>query len=45
MSGEEDWRIDSNAEIYFGHQQKKVNVADRRPVIRKAADIVGPWRH
>jgi len=42
MSGEEDWRIDSDALTYFGHQQKKTNVADRRPVIRKAADLVGP---
>lgn len=42
MSGEEDWRADTNADTYFGHQQKKTNVADRRPVIRKPADLVGP---
>jgi|SRR6478735_3628872 len=42
MSNERNWREDTNAETYFGHQQKQVNLADRRPVIRKASDLVGP---
>src|SRR6478752_2320563 len=42
MSNERNWREDTNAETYFGHQQKQVNLADRRPVIRTASDLVGP---
>lgn len=39
---EKDWRVEQTGEDYFGHQQKRGNVADRRPVIRRASDIVGP---
>lgn len=39
---EKDWRPEIDAEIYFGGQKKTLAVADRRPVIRKAADLVGP---
>lgn len=42
MTDEQNWRTDTNAEEYFGQQKKKVNLADRRPVIRKASDLVGP---
>lgn len=42
MSGEQNWRIDTDAEDYFGRQKKTLEVADRRPVIRQASDIVGP---
>lgn len=42
MSNEENWREDTNAETYFGHRQKKTDLADRRPVIRTASDLVGP---
>lgn len=38
----EDWRIEINAQDYFGHQKKKLELADRRPVIRRASDLVGP---
>lgn len=41
MSGQ-NWRTEVDAVDYFGHQQKKVNLADRRPVIRRPADLVGP---
>lgn len=37
-----NWRQETDAADYFGHQQKKLNVADRRPVIRRASDLVGP---
>lgn len=42
MTGEQDWRIDVTAADYFLHQQKTINLADRRPVINKAGDLVGP---
>ncbi len=43
MSGAHNWRSeDGDAEIYFGHKQKQLDVADRRPVIRRASDLVGP---
>lgn len=38
----ENWRIETNGFDYLQHQQKKGNLADRRPVIRKASDLVGP---
>lgn len=41
MSGQ-DWRIETNAGDYFGNQKKKAEVEARRPVIRKASDLVGP---
>lgn len=42
MSGEQDWRFQTDAETMLGAQKKTLAVADRRPVIRKAADLVGP---
>lgn len=38
----QNWRPEIGAEEFFGHQNKKLQVADRRPVIRNAADLVGP---
>lgn len=35
-------RIDTDAADYFGGQRKTLAVADRRPVIRRASDLVGP---
>jgi hypothetical protein len=37
-----NWRTETNAGDYFGHQQRKLQIADRRPVIRKGSDLVGP---
>lgn len=37
-----NWRNEVNAQDYFGHQKKQLQFADRRPVIRKASDLVGP---
>lgn len=42
MGGEQNWRVPTTAEDFFRSQQKALNLADRRPVIRKAADLVGP---
>lgn len=42
MGDSQNWRIETNALDYFGHQQKQVSLNDRRPVIRKASDLVGP---
>lgn len=39
---EQNWREEVTAVDYFGHQKKKTQVADRRPVIRKPSDLVGP---
>lgn len=38
----QNWRTETNAEDYFGHQKKQLQVADRRPVIRRADQLVGP---
>lgn len=38
----QNWRTPTDAEDYFGQQQKQMNVNNRRPVIRKASDLVGP---
>lgn len=38
----EQWRTDTNAGDYFLHQQKQLQIADRRPVVKKASDLVGP---
>lgn len=35
-------RPEVDAEDYFGNQNKKLALADRRPVIRRASDLVGP---
>lgn len=37
-----DWRIETDSMDYFQHQKKTIEVSDRRPVIRKAGDLVGP---
>jgi hypothetical protein len=37
-----DWRIETDGLDYFRGQKKTLEVADRRPVIRKASDLVGP---
>lgn len=42
MTGSENWRTETNASDYFGHQQKKNTLADRRPVVRRPSDLVGP---
>lgn len=39
---DENWRTETRAEDYFLHRQKKLDLADRRPVIRTASDLVGP---
>lgn len=41
MSGQ-NWRTAVDASDYFGHQQKSVNLEQRRPVLRRASDFVGP---
>lgn len=38
----QNWRIETDAYDYFSHRKKAADLADRRPVIRKAADLVGP---
>jgi len=38
----QNWRTDIDAGDYFGQQKKTLAMADRRPVIRRAADLVGP---
>lgn len=39
----QSWRTDVDAGDYFLHQQKQLQVADRRPVVRKASDLgLGP---
>lgn len=38
----QNWRTPVDAEDYFTSQQKKLNIADRRPVIRRPSDLVGP---
>lgn len=38
----QNWRTEVDALDYLGHQRKQLQVADRRPVIRKASDLVGP---
>lgn len=42
MSNVQNWRTETNATDYFGQQKKQLQVADRRPVIRRASDLVGP---
>lgn len=42
MSDAQNWRTETDAGDYFGNQKKKLTVADRRPVIRRASDLVGP---
>lgn len=40
--GTQGWREETDAGDYFLHQQKQLQVADRRPVIKKGSDLVGP---
>ena len=42
MTGAENWRTETEATDYFGHQKKRVALDQRRPVIRRASDLVGP---
>ena len=42
MNMGKDWRIETDGLDYFRHQKKTLEVADRRPVIRKGSDLVGP---
>lgn len=38
----QNWRTEVDAQDYFGHQRKQLSLADRRPVIRRPSDLVGP---
>lgn len=42
MADGNNWRTGIDAEDYLRQQKKKAAVADRRPLIRKASDLVGP---
>lgn len=42
MSDSANWRTDVDSTDYFQRQKKALAVADRRPVIRRASDLVGP---
>lgn len=42
MNNARNWRTEVDAIDYFGNQKKQLQVADRRPLIRRASDIVGP---
>jgi hypothetical protein len=42
MSGGDSSRPENDAFDYFNNQNKKLALADRRPVIRRASDLVGP---
>lgn len=39
---QQNWRTEITGQDYFGHQKKQAAVENRRPVIRKASDLVGP---
>lgn len=39
---DKDWRPGVEGGDYFLHQKKQLEFADRRPVIRRASDLVGP---
>jgi len=39
---QQNWRTETNATDYLTNQKKQLVVADRRPVIRRASDLVGP---
>lgn len=38
----QNWRIEKDAEDFLGHQKKQLQVADRRPLIRRPDQLVGP---
>lgn len=42
MTTEKNWRTITDAEDYFNQQNKQLRLADRRPVVNRAADLVGP---
>lgn len=42
MSDQSNWRADVDAGTYFLHEKKQSQIANRRPTIRKASDLVGP---
>lgn len=42
MSDQQNWRTGTDAGDYFLHQKKQLQMADRRPVLHKASDLVGP---
>lgn len=42
MTEQQNWRVTTDAQTYFGGQKKQASISDRRPVIRKASDLVGP---
>lgn len=42
MSGSENWRFPTDAATYLGAQKKRSELEARRPIIRRAADLVGP---
>jgi len=42
MTDSQNWRTEIDAGDYFAHQKKQMQVENRRPVIRRASDLVGP---
>lgn len=42
MADQQNWRTGTDANDYFLHQKKQIQMADRRPVMHKASDLVGP---
>lgn len=42
MPEQQNWRQEIDMFDYLSHQKKATQVADRRPVIRKPSDLVGP---
>jgi hypothetical protein len=38
----QDWRIETEATDYFQHRDKRLVTEERRPIIRKSSDLVGP---
>lgn len=40
--GEQNWRQEITAGDFFGNQKKITQINDRRPVVRKPSDLVGP---
>lgn len=38
----QNWRTEVDASDYFGHQKKRVELEQRRPVVSRASDLVGP---
>lgn len=42
MNDSQNWRTETDASDYFGNQKKRLALSDRKPVIRRASDLVGP---